>query len=508
VRPLNVRFSLENVILVALSVGDFKPNFDLFLNPIVIKLKKIELGIDIQFKDLVKEIKFFLIAGVYDKPAKSAVINMISSTGFFGCTKCLQPGESFKANKDQRGQTHVYPLIRETPHGPLRTDENYSNDLNESIKLKISINGVKGSCILSALKYFKPISSTCIDYMHSLLEGVVKNFFRYWFEKGDYLGPHSLRKYMQKIDERLLLIKPPKFVPSTPRSIYTHNLWRAHEYLAFLLYYALPVFKNIMDDKYYQNLKKIVVFTEVLLSPIISMSDLKIIDKIIVDFVQELKDLYSPRIMLSGVHELLHMVTCTIEFGPLNCINCFQFEEINRKLLQFIHGYDLIGEEMIKIFSTAQFLGSYALDVTNIEIKDFILSRLRFKSSNTKKLNVKKYQIKIMDKKDRSVNENYIDTIRKYTGQIYDELITCQKLSIDGIKFSSKEIITKRNDSSFYTNNNKIGQIECFVFLNNEIFVIYRQIVSLFNPFYSNVCPEIRSNYLFVMMQINYSLKT
>ena len=46
---------------------------------------------------------------------------------------------------------------------------------------------------------------------------------------------------------------------------------------------------------------------------------------------------------LQCAHELLHLVDCTIEFGTLNSINCFQFEELNRKLLTFTHGFDLIG---------------------------------------------------------------------------------------------------------------------------------------------------------------------
>jgi hypothetical protein len=33
-----------------------------------------------------------------DKPAKASVINMICSTGFFGCSKCKQPGKSLRKN--------------------------------------------------------------------------------------------------------------------------------------------------------------------------------------------------------------------------------------------------------------------------------------------------------------------------------------------------------------------------------------------------------------------------
>lgn len=44
-----------------------------------------------------------------------------------------------------------------------------------------SANGIKKPCILSSLKHFHPISSHCIDYMRSVLEGVVKKIFKFWF---------------------------------------------------------------------------------------------------------------------------------------------------------------------------------------------------------------------------------------------------------------------------------------------------------------------------------------
>ena len=44
----------------------------------------------------IENVKFFLIAGVFDKPATAAVLNMKASNGFYGCTKCLQPGITHK----------------------------------------------------------------------------------------------------------------------------------------------------------------------------------------------------------------------------------------------------------------------------------------------------------------------------------------------------------------------------------------------------------------------------
>ncbi len=43
--------------------------------------------------------KFFLLFGVYDKPARASLLNIKNSNGFYGCMKCLQRGKSIKINK-------------------------------------------------------------------------------------------------------------------------------------------------------------------------------------------------------------------------------------------------------------------------------------------------------------------------------------------------------------------------------------------------------------------------
>ncbi|CAF0992928.1 unnamed protein product [Brachionus calyciflorus] len=310
--PIQSRYSLENTILAGMCVGDEKPNFDSFLHPIILQLSKLEMGINLKVNNLNTLCRFFLLYGIFDKPARSSILNMIAHNGDYGCLKCLQKGNTI----DYR---HLYNFNDIDFKGPKRTDEHYNLTI---CSLGNGENyGVKGACSLSNLKYYKPVSSTCIDYMHSLLEGVVKNLFKYWFDPSEAKNKYSLRRYMQEVDNRLLTIKPPSFVPKTPRTIYSYNLWRAHEYLAFIIYYALPIFKDIMKFEYYQNLKKLVIFVEVLLSKNINKKDLILVEAVIREFVKEVQDLYSKKAMLSGMHELLHLVDCTFDFDNLHCFN-------------------------------------------------------------------------------------------------------------------------------------------------------------------------------------------
>lgn len=324
--------------------------------------------------------------------------------------------------------------------------------------------------------------------MHSLLEGVIKNFFKYWFSSDFSSNSYSIRRFMKEIDNRLVLIFPPKFIPSTPRSIYSYNLWRAHEYLSFILYYSIPVFRDIMSFEFYENLKKLVVFMETLLSSSINLNELNLARNLIIDFVQEVSNLYPQSIMLSGMHEVLHLIDCTLDFGPLNNTNCFQFEELNRKLVSFIHGYDLIGEELIKIFSTAQILSSFSSKVDNKEINEFIETRLIFKSSNKKKIHSKISKIlefKSIDKISCTTNLEFLKLYENFFNKKIGLLNVWHKSTVNGIHFNSINVKTKRCDSCFINSCNQIGLIECFFKENGQFYVFAKKVIQIFNAFNS-----------------------
>jgi hypothetical protein len=60
------------------------------------------------------------------------------------------------------------------------------------------------------MKILSPVEGICVDYMHSLLEGVIKGLFPLWFGQ-EYVysdcngkkvrNQFSLRQYINQIDE-------------------------------------------------------------------------------------------------------------------------------------------------------------------------------------------------------------------------------------------------------------------------------------------------------------------
>ena len=195
--------------------------------------------------------------------------------------------------------------------------------------------------------------------MHSILHGVIKTLFHFWFDQKYSSEQFSLRKNIQEIDKILVMIKPPSFFPCAPRSIQDYSNWRAKEFLLFIIYYSVPVFFQIMPDDLYNNLLKLVVFLEFILSRTIKFTSLNVLQTLIESYVSELSVLYKPSIMLSGTHELLHFIQITEDFGPVNFTNCFVYEELNRKVSSMLHGFDLIGEEFIKLYSTLQYCSRF-----------------------------------------------------------------------------------------------------------------------------------------------------
>lgn len=53
---------------------------------------------------------------------------------------------------------------------------------------------------------------------------------------------------------RLLKIKPPVEITRIPRSVNERKFWKASEWRAFLLFYALPVLKGILPARFWNHL--------------------------------------------------------------------------------------------------------------------------------------------------------------------------------------------------------------------------------------------------------------
>ena len=82
------------------------------LQPIVAELKSLECGSLFNLKGFGERLlSFFVICGVYDKPARAAVLNIKSVNCYFGCLKCVQEGTQLQSSKGTPFETLFEILI-------------------------------------------------------------------------------------------------------------------------------------------------------------------------------------------------------------------------------------------------------------------------------------------------------------------------------------------------------------------------------------------------------------
>ena len=457
---------------------------NLFFSPIVEKLKDIEYGKIFKIKKIDQLIKGYVLYGVFDKPARASVFNLIASNGYHSCLKCIQSGSTIK-NKNGNS-VHVFPYQKNDPSGPERTKLNYSDNLEQLQNNKnFKFLGIKGPTVLFQLAYFT-IENIQIDYMHSIMFGVIKSFFDLWFSSEFSSESFTLRSKISLIDKRLLNIRPPDFFPNSPRSVEIFKFWKANEFLYFILFYVPIVFNGLMEPNYYQNILKLVIALHKILSRT-SIEELDSINLIFLDFCQELEILYTPLIMKSGFHELLHLADAIRKIGPLNLISCFPYEELNRKTLRFIKGKDLMGEEFHKIFYCSQLLNLYIdqIQLTNFKLRNFIEKFYSINSSNRKnKKNSKPVNFNLR-KKVKLPPSLIIDKIKQELKlKNHDEILFVDQIYIKNILFNTSKSKTKFDNSCIATREFKFGLIEYIFIANNKPHAICRQILKIYNPFF------------------------
>ena len=79
-----------------------KPNFNILLKPVIIQLNSLEYGLTVKQNNFAnKVLRFFLLFGVFDKPARAEILNMKLSSGYYGCIKCLQIGKRYQTSKSK-----------------------------------------------------------------------------------------------------------------------------------------------------------------------------------------------------------------------------------------------------------------------------------------------------------------------------------------------------------------------------------------------------------------------
>ena len=353
---LKQRMKSENMLLAGLWFGNQKPAMCTFLKPLVETMKEFGKGIECTSPERgTFTCHAFLISATADLPARALLCNSVQYNGSFGCWKCLQKGETAARG---RGHTHIFPFQRNDPKGPLRKTENVlgnAQSVIDSGRVNYSVNGIKGPSWLSFCPKFDLVNGVAIDYMHGVLLGVQKLLLRLWFTKEFASKPFSFFSKLSIVDSRLLKIRPTLDITRIPRSIEKElKYWKASEFQNFLLFYALPVLRDILDRERFLHYALFIQAIFTLLKSGSGKSDLEKADKMLLHFCDKFQTLYDRSFITLNIHQLVHLVDNVRQLGPLYAHSCFPFEDKNGLLLKMIRGTQNIDQQIVTGISFIQ----------------------------------------------------------------------------------------------------------------------------------------------------------
>jgi len=304
INELPYRIRKQQMLLTGLWFDSNKVPMNVFLQPFVEEL------IDLHFNGFEsttfthKEpilIKVHTLVAPVDSVARPAIQCMKQFNGKYGCSYCYHKGKQICVGQNRRKRVYCGNIRS------LRKQSHYEYHAEKSQQKNKSIKGVKRPSIIALIPLFNIISSFPPDYLHSLAEGVIKQFLIAWFDSSNHEKEWCLRKHEAQLDERLMSMKPTFEITRIPRSITQLKLWKASEYKNFALYYSLISLKGLMPKKYVQHWLLLVYSMHVFLSIKILSENFITATFALRKFVFDTEKLYGQIFMNYNVHLMLHI---------------------------------------------------------------------------------------------------------------------------------------------------------------------------------------------------------
>lgn len=195
------------------------------------------------------------------------------------------------------------------------------------------------------------VSQIPIDYMHLVCLGVVKHLLLLWIK-----GPLPCRlsaRSVQQISSNLLSLK--NCVPSDfarqPRSLSEIDRWKATEMRQFLLYTGPLVLIGVVHPNVYENFLLLSVGLHILLNNTLSRMYNQYAHDVLIGFVTHFCQIYGEESAVYNVHGLVHLSEESKNYGSLDNISSFPFENFLYKLKRLVRKPSFILPQVIRRLS-------------------------------------------------------------------------------------------------------------------------------------------------------------
>ena len=170
------------------------------------------------------------------------------------------------------------------------------------------------------------VTSFALDSMHLVYLGVTRRLMSRWIK-----GPRPTKfSHLQLDIISGKLVNLARHVPSEfsrkPRSLHELDRWKATEFRQFLLYTSIVVLKSDFDATLYNHFLCLSTSMLLLSNSELEHHHMDYVEELLVYFVTESIDLYGENFIVYNVHNLTQIVDDVRQFGCLDGIISFLFE--------------------------------------------------------------------------------------------------------------------------------------------------------------------------------------
>lgn len=331
--PPNIRFLVENILVVGLYCGDKKPAMHTIIAPFANDMRILkQKGIFTFHKKNLLHFEPTIMFCGSDLPARAEIQNCKGS-GYFGCPCCKQEGESVKNLNTGRSYVRFLKLKQDAP---LRTHTDaieFGWDILKRAHIN-EANGLKGVSCMIAFKDFDLAAGFALDYMHGVLIGIVTLMVDIWMGKKK-LHYQKEEKYRFKklnpsqrleLNRRIISLKPTMKIGHKPRSILDRSYFTANEYRSLLLYYLRFSMNGLFDKEIIKHFSLLSDAIYILLQTKIKHSEVLKAGKMLKEFADLFENYYGKNAVTINLHLLRHYVDSVLNSGPLWSHCMFPFE--------------------------------------------------------------------------------------------------------------------------------------------------------------------------------------
>ena len=410
-----------------------KPVMNVFIDPFVNIMNKLSTdGIKCSIEGIERSIKLFVNCCTVDSVARASLQGVKQFNEHYACSWYLHPGVYTEGSVR-------YPIVEPQPQ--LRDDD-------ETIQQMLNVNignpafGVMSPSATINLHYFKIVSGFVPDYLHCCLDGVAKQFCEYYLDSLD-------KSDIEYLDTLMSSIAVPEQISRRTRHISIRKNWKAREWENFVLYYNIPILSKVLNKKLMEYWLLFAESLHILLKEYIHIDELNRADEMLYEFVAKSEEYFGKVAMTSNLHQMLHISTSVLNFGPLWAHSTYGFESANHYLLQAIQCAKGVAQQIIRFVhishSTAVVQEKVYQDA-NPFVKIYCNNIL-----NSRAINVyKPYKITYFDKGCTSLG-NFINLELTESSQLFDKMVkdNCLYESSLKRKHRSNNSIARLHDKTY-----------------------------------------------------------